>query len=58
MGTVEKELIIFFETFDINSIPKEERIKQYISLSSLYIQLQINNFSDFGDYDFDNDCSD
>ena len=29
MGPVEKELIKFFETFDINSIPKEERIKQY-----------------------------
>lgn len=58
MGTVEKELIDFFESFDINSIPKEERIKQYISLSSLYIQLQVNNSYDFGDYDFDNDCSD
>ena len=58
MGTVEKELINFFETFDINSIPKEERLKQYINLSTLYIQLQVNNFSDFGDYDFENDCSD
>ena len=29
MGTVEKELIDFFESFDINSIPKEERREQY-----------------------------
>ena len=43
MGTVEKELINFFETFDINSIPKEERIKKYIDLSTIKQPLNKKN---------------
>lgn len=43
MGTVEKELIDFFETFDINSIPKEERIKQYVDLSTIKQPLNKKN---------------
>ena len=43
MGTVEKELIDFFESFDINSIPKEERLKQYVDLSTIKQPLNKKN---------------
>ena len=43
MVPVEKELIKFFETFDINSIPKEERLKQYVDLSTIKQPLNKKN---------------
>ena len=55
MGKIDdkltEELIKHFNSFDINTIPLNERRKQYIDLSSLYMRAKRNKFED--DWDFD-----